>query len=65
MQVDLQAEEERNAQEKAHRQKLQQTLESVEDEMDREKRNRTESEKARRKLEGECRIARENLEEVL
>jgi hypothetical protein len=33
--------------------------------MDREKRNRAESEKTRRKMEGEVRIARENLEEVV
>jgi len=64
LQADLQAEAERNSQGKSHRQKLQQTLESVEEEMDREKRNRAEADKARRKMEGEARIARENLEEV-
>lgn len=44
--------------------KLEQNLDDLEDTLEREKRSRAEMDKAKRKTEGELRIAQENIEEV-
>ncbi|GMT32623.1 hypothetical protein PFISCL1PPCAC_23920, partial [Pristionchus fissidentatus] len=64
LQDDLQAVEEANLANQKLRQKLAQTLEDVEENLDKEKRNRADADKARRKAEGELKIAQETLDEM-
>ncbi|GMT04726.1 hypothetical protein PENTCL1PPCAC_26900, partial [Pristionchus entomophagus] len=64
LQDDLQAVEEANLANQKLRQKLAQTLEDVEENLDKEKRNRADADKSRRKAEGELKIAQETLDEL-
>ena len=45
--------------------KLEQTLDDLEDNLERERRGRQDVEKAKRKAEGELKIAHENIEELM
>lgn len=44
--------------------KLEQSLDDLEDNLEREKRQRQDTEKAKRKTEGELKVAQENIDEV-